>query len=185
MHKAWFPLLFLLSCWVSPHGSQAGTLWPEEEQLLTIGVRLFPACLAADLGLANRVDAMGKLQIIVLHADDPDAAGMVTRSLQQLGKVRNWPLELTEMTPREFAKQTGGPIAAIFLATPRMDPALFVEAEKRQAMLFSPFRGDVERGATSGINVTDRILPYVNLPSARRAGVRFKPFFLRAAKQHE
>lgn len=182
---AWLTPLLLLLCSLQSPGATAGTLWPEERQHLTIGLRLFPACLAADTELAQRVDAEGQLRIIVVHPDDPDTAAEVVTSLQRLGRVRDWPLAVEAITPEELFRLPEQPLAAIFVAAPRFEAELLEEAVRRKALLFSPFRGDVERGVMAGISVSDRILPYVNLPQAERAGIRFKPFFLRAARQHE
>jgi hypothetical protein len=50
--------------------------------------------------------------------------------------------------------------------------------------VFSPFAGDVEAGVSSGLVVSDRILPYVNVEAMRLSGVQMKPFFLRVAEQY-
>jgi hypothetical protein len=43
----------------------------------------------------------------------------------------------------------------------------------------------VERGATGGIVVSDRILPYVNMETVRQSEIRIKSFFLRIAVAYE
>ena len=55
-------------------------------------------------------------------------------------------------------------------------------SERFRTLVFSPFAGDVEAGAVAGIYVADRILPFINLRQAQRAGIRFKPFFLKVAR---
>lgn len=53
---------------------------------------------------------------------------------------------------------------------------------KHRIIIFSPFQGDVERGASGGILISDRILPYLNLETMHLSDIRIKPFFLRIAE---
>ncbi len=78
------------------------------------------------------------------------------------------------------------PLGGIFVASLDVGgKRLRLWSERHRTLVFSPFAGDVEAGAVAGIHVADRILPFVNLPQAHRAEVRFKPFFLDVAHRYE
>ena len=171
--------LLLLLCFTL---AIAGTLWEEERQRLTIGMRLFPAVLAADLNLSQRRDADGQLQVLILHDGQHEAAAQVQRALQALASVQQHPLEVQIVTLEQLSEYPQRPIAAIFVAAPIAQRGLYPRLLSDYSTLtFSPFDGDVERGAVAGIRITDRILPLVNLEQAEQAAIAFKPFFLRVA----
>ena len=75
-------------------------------------------------------------------------------------------------------------VVGVFLAEPLHDDLRLVLdfARSRNAMVFSPFEGDVERGAHGGISVRDRILPYINTSALQRDGIRLKAFFTKVAE---
>ena len=77
-------------------------------------------------------------------------------------------------------------MAGVFVASVAVGGArLQAWSERLQTLVFSPFAGDLEAGAVAGLYVADRVLPFINAPQARRAGLRFKPFFLKVARQYE
>lgn len=171
-----------LSCGVL-HGNE---LWPEEEQRFHVGLKLFPAVIGGVRGLDEKVSADGRLRIIVVHVDAPRTAHRAARSLADIGQIRGVPLEVVIRGAAEIRGTANDPIGGIFVSSPGV-PAeeLVAWSTNLQTLVFSPFRGDVEDGAVAGLSVTDRILPYVNLTQARRAGITFKPFFLRVAKTRD
>jgi hypothetical protein len=158
-------------------------LWPEEEQRLHVGQKLFAACLAADQDLGRKVTAEGDILVLVVHAGMPHLADQVTGDLRMVERVAGRRLRVQVIEASQVAGYRGPPVAGLFVATPGSgDGLLAVWGKRLGALVFSPFAGDVERGAVAGIYVSDRILPFVNLTQARNAGVRFKPFFLQVAK---
>ncbi|MCU7922409.1 MAG: YfiR family protein [Candidatus Thiodiazotropha sp. (ex Dulcina madagascariensis)] len=161
-------------------------LWPEEEQRLNVGIHLFPACLNADLSLSGRVTPNGALRILVVHDQDPVHAETAAAGLRELHSVGGYPLKIDKVSLASLVTHETDRISALFIATPGIQTDIFDRwAREHQVMVFSPFAGDVERGAVAGLYVSDRILPLVNLSQAERAGIRFKPFFLRIARHHD
>jgi hypothetical protein len=167
-------------------GAGADTLWEEDRQRLNVGLKLFPACLAADQGLAQRADPQGRLRVLVLHPHSLQRAEEVAADLRAVEWAGQSPLEVTAISLEQLADYQDQRLAAIFVAAPGLPDAVIEQgAAAFRTLLFSPFPGDVERGAVAGIQMSDRILPYVNLRQAARAGIVFKPFFLRIAARHE
>jgi hypothetical protein len=161
-------------------------LWPEDKQRLNVAINLLPACLSADLALPKKLSQNGKLRILVLHENQKKAAFSVSSALLALENIAGFSLDIEIVSTSDRQSPVTSPIAALFIATPGIKSEIFNNwIEHHQTTVFSPFSGDVERGAVAGIHVTDRILPYINLSQAQKAGVVYKPFFLRIAKQYD
>ncbi|MCU7906349.1 MAG: YfiR family protein [Candidatus Thiodiazotropha sp. (ex Epidulcina cf. delphinae)] len=166
--------------------SPADKLWPEEEQRLNVGIHLFPACLNADLSLSEKLTPEKILRILVVHDQDPAHAQAVASGLRELDDVGGYPLQVDTVSLTALGAHETERVSALFIATPGIQSDIFNRwARQHHTMVFSPFAGDVERGAVAGLYVSDRILPSVNLSQAEQAGIRFKPFFLRVAKHHD
>ena len=161
-------------------------LWQEEEQRLRVGLKIFSAVLGAVEGIADRAAPDGAVEVVVVHKGSADAASQAALDLQTMGQIQGRPLRLRTLTAKALDNYTEPAPAGIFVASPGV-PAERLRAwsEGLQALVFSPFAGDVEAGAVAGLHITDQILPYVNTAQARRAGVRFKAFFLKVARQHD
>ncbi|MET0081279.1 MAG: hypothetical protein ABW119_22720 [Candidatus Thiodiazotropha lotti] len=164
----------------------ADILWSEDKQRLNVAINLLPACLGADLALADKLSPSGKLRILVLHDNQQKVALAVSTGLLALKTIADFPLDVEILSTSDRQKPDLSPIAALFVASPGIKSEILNNwVEYKQTTVFSPFSGDVERGAVAGIYVTDRILPYINLTQAEKAGVVYKPFFLRIAKQYD
>lgn len=172
-----FCCLLLLLIWLCP--AWAASLWEEEQQRLRVGLHLFPAVLGAQEDLSAQRNAEGVLEIVVVHKTSEQAAKQAVRALKELGQVQEIALALTILPVEQLPATHDRSLAAIFIASSRLEPALLRRlSEQHQVLVFSPFEGDVAAGAVAGLHVTDRILPAINLKQAQRAGLSFKPFFL-------
>ena len=161
-------------------------LWQEEEQRLRVGLKIFPACLGAIDGLEARHSADGSLQVLVVYEGSADAAQDVAFSLGGIGKIHGLPLRVKTVAAATLDGYSELPVAGIFVASAGVGATrLKAWSERFQALVFSPFAGEVEAGAVAGIAVADQVLPFINPRQAQRAGVRFKPFFLKVARQYE
>ncbi len=185
-------LLLALCLWVSPgYGLQNAltetlALWPEEAQRLRVGLKLFPACLGALESLEKRLAPDGSLHVLVVYQGADDTARQVVLSLAKVGNIRGLTLVVQAISATALDADRDMFVSAVFVASVGV-PGKRLQAwsEQHQALVFSPFDGDVEAGAVAGIDVTDRILPYINVDQTRRAGLRFKSFFLDVARQHD
>lgn len=174
-----FALVYLLA-------AQGQVLWPEEEQRLRVGEKLFPACLTADQNLGEKVTLDGDLLILVVHRGAAEFAQEVASRLLLVERIGGRRLRVRIIEADAVADYRDSRVAGLFLVTPGAGNGLLASwGEHLGALVFSPFVGDVEQGAVAGVHVSDRILPFVNPVQARRAGIRFKPFFLKVAKPYE
>jgi hypothetical protein len=166
--------------------ARAASLWPEERQRLSVGLKLFPAVLGAQQGLESKRRPDGKLTVIIVYQGPDEAARRAAASVSDLGEVQGIPIAVRTVAIPDLAALQDQTLAAIFIATPGLGPdRLSGLCERHRTLIFSPYAGDVADGAVAGVHVTDHILPAVNLKQARCAGVHFKPFFLRIAHRVE
>ncbi len=165
----------------------ARTFWPEDQQRLRIGLRLFPAVLGALEGLSQRRSADGSLHVVVAYHGSDEAVQQVVAALKEIDQVQEMPLEVKVLALDDLqAYRAPPPLGGVFIASVGIEPARLQRLSTTHGVLvFSPFAGDVQAGAVAGIRVSDRILPAVNLAQAQRAGVRFQAFFLRVAHHAE
>ncbi|MFD2111598.1 hypothetical protein [Thiorhodococcus fuscus] len=168
--------------WVS--GGEA--LWREDEQRFRVGLKLFPSCLGALESLADHSTEDGRLVVLVVYEGSDAAARQAVSNLDAIGEIRGVPLDVQVQSAASLDHYVGEVLGGIFVASVGIAPArLRSWSLRHHALVFSPFAGAVEGGAVAGIYVADRILPYVNRAQARRAKIRFRPFFLEVARSYE
>ncbi len=166
--------------------TQTPTLWEEEQQRFRVGLKIFPACLGAVESLEDRLAPDGSLQVLVVYEGSDAAARQAVTSLNGIGRVRGLTLNAKALSVTAIDEDREAEVSAIFVASVGLGSRqLRGWSERYRVLVFSPFDGEVEAGAVAGLYVADRILPYLNMTQAQRAGIRFKPFFLQVARQHD
>lgn len=176
-----FLLLFL--CAISSH-AYADEM---ETRRIMVGLKLFPAVVAADYLVSEKKDKDGRLLLLILHEDNLKQANELANSLRQIDQIKNIPIKVEVHTFNEFLNQKLPVRAAAFIAEPANSQIneIINQGITSSTLIFSPFKGDVEKGIHSGFIVSDRILPYVNIKTLNQSGIKLKPFFLRVSMQHE
>jgi hypothetical protein len=150
------------------------------------GLDLFPSFLAADADIAEKKRPDGALHLLLVYQNRQDLAESMRTHLKQVTKIHDIPTRITITGIDELGDEVEPSPAGIFLVERAGDEieAVIRLGREHRAVVFSPFAGDVERGISSGMVITDRILPYVNVEAMRLSGIRIKPFFLRIAEQY-
>ena len=153
---------------------------------LQIGISLMPAVVAAnkslDIGDRNSV-----LPIYLLYLGNPVNAQRLVPRLAHLETIRDLPVETSTLSLDALLQSDPPPLAVAFLTEPfgeRLDEVIEF-SRARRLLLFSPFKGDVERGVAAGFRVTDKVLPMVNKAYLEATRIQLKAFFLRIAVIHE
>ena len=143
--------------------------------------------LAADRNIAQKQGDDGTLQVLVVYRHTPQLAELVSDKLATISDVRGMPLRITPISQFMLAQSDIGVVAGIFVAEDlHADLDTLLEfARKHKVILFSPYEGDVERGAHGGLAVRDHILPYINITALQLADIQLKSFFLRVAERYE
>ncbi len=156
------------------------------EPRLQIGIGLLPAVLAADQTHAAG-GSMAGVAVYLVYLNDRHVAEQLRAHLEHVEAIRQSPVVPVVISLDELLDDNPAPHSAVFIAEPlgaRLDEAIEFTAGRRQ-LLFSPFKGDVERGVAAGFRVSDKILPHVNLAALKRSKIQLKAFFLRIAVKHE
>ena len=153
---------------------------------LQIGVNLLPAIIAANKSLTT-IDTSQNLPVYLVYREDPNQAGDLKPHINQIEKIRGRSLEVMIIALDELLASEPRPLAVIFITEPldQRLPDLVRFAQQQRALLFSPFKGDVEQGVATGFQVTDKVLPLVNTASLKQSKIQLKAFFLRIAVKHE
>jgi hypothetical protein len=177
----------ILAAWVMAVLCLAPAVADEQtDRRILVGLKLFPAVLAADTRITEKTAPDGRLHLAVVYKERADMAEHVAEHLRKAGSVRDIPLAVNVVTYAGLAALTGPP-AGVFLAewAPQALPGAVRLGTRTGSIVFSPFRGDVALGAHAGVFVGDRILPLVNPAALKASGIQLKPFFLEVARTHE
>ncbi|MGE0081102.1 MAG: hypothetical protein AB7U81_07390 [Thiohalomonadaceae bacterium] len=158
----------------------------QSERRILVGLKLFPAVLAADRDIALKAAPDGRLHLLVVYLEDPEVARRAAERLREAGPIRDIPVVVQTIRYSALATLEHSP-AALFLVewSPESIPATVAFANTHGRIVFSPFRGDVSLGAHAGVFVGDRILPLINPTALSQAGIQLKPFFLEVARTRE
>ncbi len=173
-------LLLALLPWAT-HASE------QDERRILIGLKLFPAVLAADADIAGKASPDGRLPLLLLYRTDRAAADGLAERLTRLKGFQGLKFAPIVAPYSALDKYADAPLAGIFV-TERADDnlaAVIALGRRRHVVTFSPFESDVEQGVLCGLYVSDRILPYLNMEALRLSDITLKPFFVEVAKRYE
>ncbi|HAO21156.1 MAG TPA: hypothetical protein DCQ37_12180 [Desulfobacteraceae bacterium] len=157
-----------------------------DDMRLRAGLDLFPSFLAADMDISEKKGHDGCLLLLIICTDDISEAGEVAGHLRKIGKIRSIPIRVKLTNINSLKAESDQSVAGIFIAQPihyNLDLLIRFAAD-RHAILFSPFKEDVERGVMGGLIVKEKILPYINIKAIQSAGIRIKDFFIRISESY-
>lgn len=159
---------------------------PDELRLL-VASRFFPSLLAADLQLEQKSFDNNRLLILVVYLDDRATAERAAAEIDQVSQIRQHALDVRTVTVAGLAAYDKSILAGVFIGDKLYEQLseVLAFAHQRSAITFSPYPGDVEMGVVGGIQVRDRILPYINLRAMRDASLQLRPFYLKVAETYE
>ena len=182
LHKRLLGIAIVLWLWAAGLGAH------EVESLrIHAGIDLFPSFIAADRDIADKAGKDGALLLLLVHRDTEHDAEHLAAELAEVERIRGLPLRVHIVSVDELAAYHDARPAGVFVAE-RLPEEYLVQilAFGRQTgvLVISPHEGDVDQGASGGIWVGDRILPYVNMRALDAGGIRLKPFFLRIAEKY-
>ena len=176
LHRWCWPLALLLL--VAPN--TVGSADESEGRRVRMGARVLRSLLAADTRIEERAGPSGALEILVIGNDRPLMAD-VARTLTGGAAIGDRPVTVTLAEQPDDAVVPG----VVFVAAPvdaQRLGQLVRWCRQRDVILYSPFEGDVEQGATAGLSIAARVQPYLNLGAMASAGMAPKPFFLRVSR---
>lgn len=178
----WMLMLMLLTVAICSAPAHAD---PQQERRVRTGARLMLALLAADLELEAKTRASGRIEVLI-YGRDAQLGSIVSQTLSpaqgEAPAVRSLPLAVAHLDREPDPSLRP---QALFVASP-LDPAeldrLIAWSIRQGVILYSPFEGDVERGALAGLSIEAKVLPLLNSRTLEASGIRLKPFFVKIAK---
>ena len=159
-----------------------------DDRRIRAGARLFRSLLAAQVALESKAAADGALHV-VLYGADPHLTGEIAELIAANGEggkagIKDLPVKIDSVANLAALAQASQP-AGVFLVSSQseQDLAELVRwSTAAKVVLYSPFDGDVERGAAAGICIEAKVQPFLNLPALQAAGVEIKPFYVKVAR---
>lgn len=161
-----------------------------EKRRVDISLTIFPRIVAVDNGFRSKLGPENKAQLIFLYVDEKDRATSLAEALKLKNKniggmgVSAKAVSLNDILSvnKEFNS------TAIFLSERLGDDDLkkiIKFSVERNRILFSPYAGDVERGAMVGISVTNRVKPFFNLATLKKSKIVINALLMKMSRRYE
>ena len=166
------------------------TVYASHSQLarLEIGLNLLPSVMASNTRLSFAEDEeKDPLTIYVMYIENRKLAEQSVQQLARLDNIRGYPLNIKAVSIDQLLNTETGRYATLINIEPLDNnrEQLIQFCQRNQVLFFSPFKGDVKKGVMAGYEVTNKVLPAVNLSALKAANIHLKAFFLRIAVSHD
>jgi hypothetical protein len=170
---------------VWPLASVSAFIDEHPEPRVKIGLNLISSIIAANKNLST-TEPSGPLIIYLVYFNGEQLARQTEPFFNTEKKVRGHQISTRVISLSQLLDTRIKPNDAIFLVekTDNLEPLIRYSRE-HQVILFSPFRGDVKKGVMAGLQITNNVLPVVNLSALKKANIGLKAFFLRIAVKHD
>jgi hypothetical protein len=175
-------LLIPVACifWVFPEIASS------DNPRIIIGINLFPSFLASDQNISTKTGNDDHLHILILYQYDKKTADNIAQRLIKLKKIRGIPIHVIVTSIDELEYSSNQSIAGMFISEPMIQLTPIIKKSiDHQFIVFSPFEGDVEKGITGGIYITEKIEPYINQNTLLLANIKMKSFFMKVSKKYD
>jgi len=160
-----------------------------EERRVRISLEIFPRIVAVDLDLRSKVSTTDTVRLFVVFDRDAEAARHVAEQMKNsFSNIGGLAVEFVVQNAQQAVMSGMEHSAAIFLSdllTDEVFAAVMKAAIERHVLVFSPFAGDVERGATVGIAISSRIKPYFNVSTLAQSHININEKLLSISQRYE
>lgn len=160
-----------------------------EERRVRISLEIFPRIVAVDLDLRSKVSTTDTLRLFVLYEHDAEAANRISGHMKNsFTNISGLAVEFVAQNVQQAVTVGMEKPAALFLSDMLSDElftAVMKTAIERHVLVFSPFAGDVERGATVGIAISSRITPYFNVSTLVQSHININEKLLNISQRYE
>ncbi|MDT8382930.1 MAG: hypothetical protein RRB22_00785 [Gammaproteobacteria bacterium] len=159
-----------------------------EQRRVEISMSIFPRIVAVDNDFRNKLMEGNRAQLMFVYDKDARYAQKLAEQIKNdSDNIGGMAVETAVVNVADELSATSPP-TAIFITEKLTDAKLQTVMEfanATQRLVFSPFLGDVERGVTVGISVTNRVKPFFNLPALRTSKVTINALLMKMSKRHE
>lgn len=169
---------------------QGANLFADEAEQRRVGISMsiFPRIVAVDNDFRNKLVEGSRAQLMFVYDRDSQYAQKLADQIKtDSDNIGGMDVEALIMSV-EGELPVSEPPTAIFIVEKLTDAQLQTVMEFASAthrLVFSPFLGDVERGVTVGISVTNRVKPFFNLTTLRHSKVTINALLMKMSKRHE
>lgn len=159
------------------------------ERRVQISLSIFPRVVAVDSDFRKKLTEDRKVRLVFVYVKNQRRAKeLVAITKEKTATVAGMTLDAVPASLRSLVKDTGIVPTALFVSEPLSNAdfeSISSYAERNGLILFSPFTGDVERGATAGIAVSSRVRPYFNIGMLQRSGININAMLMNISKHYE
>jgi len=162
----------------------------EENRRVDISLSIFPRIVAVDNDFRSKLSPENKVKLAFLYNEDKERAQSLAKLLisksKNIGGMRVTANIVSIKDMLSVSTETKP--TAIFLSErlnkEDLDKIIDI-AGKNNFIVFSPFTGDVERGVTVGISVTNRVKPYFNIQTLKNSNIVINALLMKMSKRYE
>ena len=180
-------LISFLGCWFISQASVSAD--DTADRRIQISLPVFPRIVAVDNDFKQKLLNNNKVLLVFLYEVDKDKAKSMAESLDgKLTNVAGMGVSTAILSVTEQMRGGATVPTALFVAEPLTEQAFAPVVEyciQQHRILFSPYAGDVERGAMAGIAIGSRVKPFFNMKSLQRAGISINSVLLNLSKRYE
>ena len=159
------------------------------DRRVQISLPLFPRLVAVDNGFQNKLTEDNRARLVFVYDRNKTKAKELASSVGRSNKnIVNVKVDTVSMPLVEQLKANSLTPTAIFVAEPLGETDfrdLVLYSINKGIIVFSPYSGDVERGATVGLSITSRVFPYFNSQTLKSSGIQINPILLEMSKRYE
>lgn len=180
----WVASILLASCIISSCFANEAT-----ERRVRISLPLFPRIVAVDASFHAKLTADNKVRLVFVYDRNKSRAAELAAIVKENNSnIVNIKVDSVPLSLEDQLKETTITPTAIFVAEP-LGEADFRELVSygidKGIIVFSPYSGDVERGATVGLAITSRVFPYFNSNTLKASGIKINPLLLEMSKHYD
>jgi hypothetical protein len=160
-----------------------------DERRIQISLAVFPRIIAVDNNFREKLSVNNTVQLIFVYEHDKNKALQQIDTLnKKITNVAGLPFSASALSSDELTDGNVTTPTAIYFAEQLSDKrfeAVMDYATKAGRIVFSPYLGDVERGATAGIAITSRVKPYFNMQTLERSQVEINALLMQMSKRYD
>lgn len=190
-HARYRAHVMVLVCLLLVGFSWAGDLMASEtsERRVKISLSIFPRVIAVDNHFREKLTEDKKAHLVFVYDKDrAKSEDLREQFLQKNNSVAGMKLEVESVNVKDLLVTGMRSPTALFVTERLSDDELsklVAYAISKHIILFSPFAGDVERGATAGIAVTSRVKPYFNMNTLKQSVIEINALLMKLSKRYE
>jgi len=160
-----------------------------EERRIKISLAIFPKIVAVDQDLDAKLTQDNEVKLLFVYDNNRTRAEALSELfVDKMTNIAGKPVKVVVIDVRDVSLIFTERSAGIFI-TERLDKIQFNKIVRvgvsEQIMIFSPYAGDVERGATVGVAIGNRVRPYFNVDTLKNSKVNILNKLLKVSKRYE